>query len=125
MLTGRFIHIIDGYQQGSPQELVDPDLVDLTVDEVADLGWYQVLDVTIPTYNPVTERITEYNYSINTNDRTATPLYRVDEKYSLVGTSFEESCPICVDDYMSAKDKSQNPVLQALAKGKLTMVGTI
>lgn len=126
MESGRFILIISGYQQNIPQELTDPSLEGKTVAELGALGWYQVQEIDKPEYNPITERLNEYNYTINVSNCTATPLYEVETKYDMSNTEYVESCPVCVAELLeSDTENRENPVRQALAKGKLTIVDTI
>ena len=127
MLTGRFIPIIGGRMQGMPQELQEPER-SMTIEEVAALGWYEVLEVDevdLPAFNPQLEIREEYNYDIDIDNCKATPLYRVRPKRDMTGTPYENSCPLCVDDLLEAADGEDNVVLQSLAKGELKTVDTI
>ena len=120
----RFIPIINGCMQNVPQE--EENIPMTSVEEGAE--WYEVIEIPeeeLPTFNPQTERREEYNYEIHAMSKTATPLYRIMPKYNFTGSAFEDKCPLCVDDYLTAEDRDDNIVLQSLAKGVLKTVDTI
>jgi hypothetical protein len=120
----RYILVNDGNMQSSAGDLPDG----VTPETAAENNWYLVEEVEEndkPSYDDVTERMEEYNYSFNNELKTATPLYRIVPKYNLQGSEFENSCPVCFNDFINADDKNDNVVLQALIKGSLKTANTI
>lgn len=116
---------IEARRQVSQPQSVPAELADKTTFELGKLGWFEVVEPeTLPSFDPDTEYLHEFNYDLDFNAMQAVKVYTVE----LLKPAMQAGrCPTCLGEWMESdeENRTNNVVKMSMAAGTLKTADTI